>query len=85
MPTEPAQPSNCRHLLQEAHAHPNPRERPDYSERSCKDSEIVAALAGLSVVDHGLIHAVEVDGGSAPDNGFDCAALDCSAGDVFGR
>ena len=42
-------------------------------------------LAGFGcVVDHGLVHAIEVDGGGAPDDGFDCAAVDGAGGEVVG-
>jgi hypothetical protein len=38
----------------------------------------------IGIVDHGLVHAVEVNGGHAPDHRFDGAALDGTLGEVGG-
>ena len=47
--------------------------------------DLVAALAGFGVVDHGLIHAVEVDRGHAPDDRLDGAALNGALGEITGE
>jgi hypothetical protein len=47
--------------------------------------DLVATLAGLGVVDHGLVHAVEVHGGCASDDGLNGTALDHALSDIPGR
>ncbi len=53
-------------------------------EETRPEDDLVAALASLGVVDHGLDHAVEVDGGHAPDDSLDGAAAKGALGEIFG-